>query len=295
MYTIERKNEIKYIYIDLIENDKILDLEKFELFISKFQKTDPVFIFDYNCLEYPYIKDIINLLNINFKNFIIKCDKCKHIDIIEKYKDCNFIIPELHVKIDTSLSYEKVMYKLNDNVQLFNYYKDLDKTFISKSVVDLYVNKSNISYLRETVKILSDEGFLSKIIFDECTLNGYYKTNFREDKIVDNNSILTSLMFEDILKYKSLMIDNRYDINIMLNNLMNLKCWNKHNFIQICISPNFKLKICNKIDYELDLDLFDCLDDNEYLKNDICKKLLEERKKYCLGCNCEDFINEIKQ
>jgi hypothetical protein len=289
MFTNERKKEIKYIYIQLMDNDKsMMDIEKFKEFVGIFNITDPNFIFDYNCLEYPYINDIIDVLVSHFRSFTIRCDKRKHIDIYEN--TIHNMINEFHVKIDTSLSYDKISRRINDNTQLFNYCKDLDKTNIFKFIIDLYVDKNNITYLKETLKILTESGFKSKIFFDEYPLNGYYKSK-KEKKYCIDNSLETFLIFDNILKDKDILIENKENILFHLSNLMTLKCWNNADNFQLCITPNFKLKLCNKIDYELEFNPFDCFD-GEYLKDDIYQKMRNEFIKYCLGCNCEDFFNE---
>ena len=115
MFTREKNRDIKYIYFDLMDLDRkiIMDIEKFNNFVSIFNNTDPIFIFDYNCLEYPNITDVIDILVKKCKSFIIKCDKCKHIDIYEN-NIFNYIY-EMHVKIDASLSLDIISKRINDN------------------------------------------------------------------------------------------------------------------------------------------------------------------------------------
>ena len=285
MYQRKNDNELKYLYIDLINNDKYIDIEKLKDFIALFDNKNTKFIFDYNCLEYQEIDELLSILILKFKSFVLKCDKFSQ---IEKLESLNCLIDELRVKMSPSLSAEKVNHKITNNTKLFSYLQDLNKDNILNFGIDLFVNGNNTFSLKETLKILSNNGFESKILFDEYPLNSYYCVKKPSFDVINDN-YQTEVLFDNILKDDSLKISNKDDIMYILHRYMHLACWKRRYPIQICLGTDFKLKICNKIDVSLDVNPFECFE-NGNLKEDIFQLIKHNCNQYCLGCNCEDFI-----
>ena len=288
MYTRNSNKSLKYLYIDLIGESKNMDINKLCEFIDTFNNTETTFVFDYNCLDYENIKDVIDHLVLGFKNFILKAEKFTQ---IEKIESLECIIDEFRVKIDPVTGVEKMEQKITSNTKMFNYILDLNKNNILKFGVDLYINKNNIYYLREVLKLLSNNGISSNILFNEYPANSHYivqKSNFD----VINNNYEIKMILDNIICDNNLNIYNKKYVMTMLDTYMNNYCWKKYYPIQATLSSDFKLKICNKIDVCIDLDPLECFENGE-LNDEIFKQIKDRCSEYCLGCCCEDFIQEI--
>ena len=289
MYSRNFTKNLKYLYIDLINEKYQLDIDQLLSFIELFNNNeDLIFVFNYNCLDYPQIDELINFLVINFREFVLKGETIEHIEKIESLKS---IINEFRFKINPTIGADKFLNKITKTTNIFNYLIDMNKNNILNFGIDLYVNYKNIIVLKETLKYLSSNNFISKIMFEEFPLNSYYYVhNFSNKRIEDNYDV--EVLLDDILKNNSLMISNRDDILYMLKNYMSNKCWMKYYPIQLCLNSEFKLSICNKIDISIDSNPFECFE-NGNIKESVFEIIKEKCRKYCLGCNCEDFIKEI--
>ena len=289
MYTRKQRNSIKYIYLKTVDGDRYMNLNDFKKFESLFCNSNPTFVFDYNCLEHPHIFEMIEYLIDKFRHFVVRCDKCRHIDIYESKRK---MIPDFRVKIDPKLSLERIAREINNNTMLYNYIKDLNKDYLFDYSIDLYVNKSNIHYLKQTIKTLTHDNFKSRVLFEEYAHNGFYNLGAKKSSTIDKYDIDTNLLMKDIVEDRELMIVNRENIIKMLDNYMCFMCWKYDYAIQICLNSDFKLQLCNKINYEINLNPLECFDSDGQLKEDIWTKFQDEYKKCCFGCTCEDFVNE---
>lgn len=290
MYSKNNDIHLKYLYIDLINNNNYIDKNQLLDFIELFDNNpDVIFIFDYNCLDYPEIEEVINFLVNRFKDFVLKCENFKQLEKLDSLKT---IISELRIKINADIGSEILNHKISNNTKFLDYFLDINKSNILKVGSDLYLNKKNLIFLRETLKILSKNNIESKIIFEEYPLNSYYDTHKSQSNVITDD-YSTEILLDNIISDKTLKISNSNNIMYMLYNYMKNKCWTKYYPIQLSISTNFKLKICNKIGVELDdIDLFKSFE-NGNLKEDVFNLIKDKCKQYCLGCNCEDFISEL--
>ena len=102
MYSKNNDIHLKYLYIDLINNNNYIDKNQLLDFVELFDNNpDVIFIFDYNCLDYPEIEEVINFLVNRFKDFVLKCENFKQLEKLDSLKT---IISELRIKINADIS-----------------------------------------------------------------------------------------------------------------------------------------------------------------------------------------------
>ena len=289
MFSRNINNNIDKIYIKLLNNDVFIDIDKITEYIKFLKRVENIkCIFDYNSLKYKFLDELIECLNLNNIDYIIRCDNYEDFC----YTDNIFnVITNLTLKVPGDLS--KVNYR-SDDINYMNLYfrlRNLNINNVMNFYCDVYIDKSNIYKIYETVLLLSKLNIITNLYLTDYSRSVNYKNSCLKTIVkCIQPSIGYRLALDNIIENKDLKINNIPELNYTYDRISKHKymCGIDNNLTFLSINENFHMCLCNYLNGEMcsTLDPFECLDSNGRPTEKFLDCIKEDCKHFCCGCNC---------
>ena len=284
MYTRKLRNNLKILFLNLFKNNNYVDFDVWTKLLNITCQKNLKYIFDYYSLDYPFLNDFIEFLNLKYEKYIFKCLNWNQYTKLIK---TNKVFKTLHVKIDTDLAYHIVKRNITDTTKFFNYILDTYEDHVWDLVFNIHIDKNQIHIAYETIKLLTDKNIPCNIIFDECIHGTRYDFDIScPESFVVKDDINCRLILDRILFDNNLLILNKDRINEFYNVSYKNKCNVNLDCKFLCVDYDFNVRLCNRIKTEEKLNPLDCLDEDCNLKDFFLQIIKKQYNTYCNGCMC---------
>ena len=289
MFSRNLTNNINKIYIRLLNDDVFIDIDKITNYIRYLKRVDNIkCIFDYNSLKYKFLDELVECLNLNNIEYVIRCNDYKDFDYLDNIYN---IITDLTLKVPGDLS--KVNYR-SDDIEYMNLYfklRNLNINNVMSFYCDVYIDKDNIYKIYETLLLLSKLKIVTNLYITDYVRSVNYKDScLRTITKCIQPSIGYRLALDNIIENKDIKINNISELNYTYDRISKNKhmCEIDNDLSFLSINEKFQMCLCNYLNGEVcsTLDPFECLDLDGRPTEKFLECIKEDYKHFCCGCNC---------